>query len=400
MTVPAIELHQRIEQLQGKMVQAGLAGALLIQRVDLYYFSGTGQDGYLFIPAGPGDGEPVLAVRKDFERARHESALAQVVPYRGFAGLAAVLHERLPDGAGLGMELDVLPAAIYLHYRKRLAPLEIADISPSIRRIRAVKSPWEINRQKKAALLSEQIFAHAREIIRPGMSELELCSHLEAFARQRGHQGTVRMRRFNQELYFGHIMGGSRAATPSFFDGPTGGPGTNPSFPQGSGFATLKPGEPVLVDLAAVLDGYMVDQTRIFFLGPPPEKLHHAYETSRAIMAELATLGKAGTATELLYERAVEMAEAAGLQDHFMGFGQQARFVGHGVGLELDELPVIARGTGQKLEERMVFALEPKFIFPGLGVSGIEDTFVVRPDRLEQLTSFDTDPVALTLETN
>ncbi len=397
--VPKTELQLRIDRLRGRMVQAGLAGALLLQRVDLYYFSGTGQDGYLFIPAGSGCGEPVLAIRKDLERARHESTLPQVIPYPGFQKMAEMIRERLPEGGRLGMELDVLPASFYLQCRKRLAPLDIVDVSAPIRQIRAIKSPWEVNLQQKAAVLSQQIFTHAREIIHPGMSELELSSRLEAFARVRGHQGAVRMRRFNQELYFGHIMSGSRAAAPSFFNGPTGGAGTNPSFPQGSSFALLEPGEAVLVDLAAVIDGYMVDQTRIFFLGSPPAKLRSAYQTSLAIMDELAVLGKAGTAIDLLYERAVKIAVEAGVKEYFMGYQQGVNFIGHGVGLELDELPVIASDPGQRLEEGMVFALEPKFIFPGVGVAGIEDTFIVRSDHLEQLTFFDTDPVALTLST-
>lgn len=396
--VPGEELSRRVGRLREKLAEAGMAGALVVQRADLYYFSGTGQDAHLFVPAGPGCGEPLLMVKKNLERARRESALPQVVPYEGFKEMAAAIRERLPGGGFLGMELDVLPAALCLRYQAAFAPFEIADASPLIREIRSVKSAWEIDRQKEAAALSREMFAYARQILRPGMTELELAARLEAFVRERGHQGAVRMRSFNQELFYGHIMAGSRAAAASFFDGPTGGgPGTNPSYPQGASHAAIGAGEPVLVDFVTVREGYMVDQTRVFCLGPFPEELRRAYETALAVKSELAALGKAGFNARLLYERAVEMAEEAGLGGHFMGCGHRVGFIGHGVGLELDELPVLARGLDRTLEEGAVFALEPKFVFPGAGVAGIEDTFVVRPGRLEQLTSFDEEAAALCL---
>lgn len=382
---PLRELEKRWKNLQKQMTEQGIGGALIVQRADLFYFSGTAQAAHLFIPL---ESAPQLLVRRNLQRARRESSLPQIEPFTGWRELAELIREALAPGALLGMELDVLPVNLFQRYKKLLEPLKITDLSPAIRRLRAVKSSFELKQMKKAAVLGEAVFAHAREVCRAGMSEIELAAQLEAFVRARGHQGAIRMRGFNQEMFYSHTMAGGNAAVPSFFDGPTGGSGLNPSYPQGAGTGIIKPGEPLLVDFVTVLGGYMVDQTRIFCLGDPGAKMIKAQETALRIKSALIEMGRPGTNGADLYQRAFEIAGAASLADHFMGAEEQVSFVGHGVGLELDELPVIARGLDVTLAEGMVFALEPKFVFPGRGAVGIEDTFVVRPGGLEQITRF------------
>jgi len=262
--VPREELYNRIGKLQKSMQKKEIAGALIIQRADLFYFSGTGQNAHLYVPA---EGEPVLIVKKSLIRAEQESAIENIIPFRGWNELSALIADITPKGSKVGLETDVLPVNLYNRYKKMLDELSITDISPSIRSIRAIKSNHELSIMSKAAGISEAVFTHAREIIHEGLSEIELAGKLELKARTLGHQGAVRMRGFNQELYFGHIMTGENAATVSFFDGPTGGSGLNPSYPQGAGKAVIKPNEPILVDFVSVFDGYMVDQTRLFCIG-------------------------------------------------------------------------------------------------------------------------------------
>jgi Xaa-Pro aminopeptidase len=108
------------------------------------------------------------------------------------------------------------------------------------------------------------------------------------------------------------------------------------------------------------------------------------------IQERIKTLATPGTPSGDLYTAAVEMAHQRGLGDNFMGVGDdRIRFIGHGVGLELDEFPFLAEGQQTELKAGMVVALEPKLIFPGKGVVGIENTHVVTPDGLEQLTHAD-----------
>jgi Xaa-Pro dipeptidase len=382
---PGEELQRRITKLQKVMQKDGIGGALLLQRADLFYFSGTGQDAHLFIPA---EGEPALIVKKSLVRAESESALDKITSFRGWDKLAALIRDSVSAGSKIGMETDVLPASLFFRYQKMLGEFEVTDISKSIRQIRAVKSDYEIGLMEKAAEVSRSVFNHALSVIRKGLSEVELAGQLEFHARTLGHQGAVRMRGFNQELYFGHIMSGDNAAAISFFDGPTGGSGLNPSYPQGAGQEIIRANEPILVDFVSVLGGYMVDQTRIYSIGEPPAYLLEAYNQAVKIKKSLAAAGKPGVRGSLLFEQAEQMAREAGLANHFMGYTEKVSFVGHGVGIELDELPVIARGLDTLLEEGMVFALEPKFIFPGEGTVGIEDTFVVGKDNLKQITGF------------
>lgn len=383
---PKDELERRRDKLQGRMREQGIGGALILQRADLFYFSGTAQDAHLFIPA---KGEASLLVRRNLERARAESSLSQVESFPGWNKLAERIKESTGPAAAIGLELDLLPVNLFRRYEKLLAALTITDISPLIRIVRAVKSAHELLQLQQAAALGEAVFEHARQICRAGMQEIELAAELEAFARKRGHQGAIRMRGFNQELFFSHTMAGGNAAAPSFFNGPTGGSGLNPSYPQGAGTREIRKNEPVLVDYVTVLSGYMVDQTRIFCPGKPAAELRRAHETALQIKKELIAMGMDGANGAALYRRASEIASDAGLEDHFMGAAEKVSFIGHGVGLELDELPVIARGHDFTLGEGMVFALEPKFIFPGEGAVGIEDTFVVRSGGLEQITRFD-----------
>ncbi len=385
---PLEELYNRIQKLQAAMRKKEIGAALLTQRADLYYFSGTGQNGYLFVPA---EGEPALVIKKSVTRAQQESALPNIIPFSGWETLIGLIEKNVPSSSMVGLELDVLPANQFLQHREILTSYRLVDISGSIRQIRSIKSEYEIDQIKEAARVSKSVFAHARDVIKAGMTEVELAGHLEFHARILGHQGAVRMRGFNQEMYYGHILTGNNAATITFFDGPTGGSGLNPSFPQGAGAAVIKENEPILVDFVTVLRGYMVDQTRIFCIGDPPLHLREAHRQAIRIRNTLAEKGKPGVKCSELYKIAVDLAGKAGLANHFMGYVERVNFVGHGVGLELDEMPVIAPGYDKPLEEGMVFALEPKFIFPAEGTVGIEDTFVVGCNHLVQLTNFSED---------
>lgn len=382
---PKEELDRRTAVLQGLMRQEGVEGAVIMQNADLFYFAGTIQRSHLFIPA---EGNPVLMVKKSFKRARQESALDLVAPLENPGDLPAAAASFGYKGAGVvGFELDVLPAALYLKYRKIFSPAKIVDISPLVRRARMVKSPYEIEILRDAAALNRTMFFSVRDILREGITEVDLAGRLEAVYRRHGHQGYVRMRGFNQEIVYGHLMSGPNLAVPSFLDSPEGGPGVNPSFPQGAGLKKIAANEPVMVDYVGVIDGYMVDQARIFCLGRLEDKLVKAYRAALDIQAEIKKRAKPGAVCSNLYRLALDMASEAGLAEHFMGFPDPAPFLGHGLGIELDELPVLAGGFEIPLEEGMVIAMEPKFVFPG-GEVGIENTFVVGKNGLETLTEF------------
>jgi len=386
-STPLEEIHRRIKTLQSAMADNGLDAALIVQRVDLFYFSGTGQDAHLFVPA---EGSPLLLVRKSFERAVQDSPLEHVVAVKSLSGLKKSI-EREYSGPlkRLGMELDVLPVNNYMLYSKLFPNAAINDVSPLIRETRMVKSEHELQMIRQAALMNDALLSAVGEILKEGQSEIEFAGLLEAQYRKNGHQGFVRVRSFNSEVFYGHIMSGANLAVPSCSVGPTGGPGLNPTMPQGAGSKIIKRHEPVQIDYVGVVGGYMVDQARTFFIGEPPEKFLKIHATALAIQEALISQGRAGIKAERLYDNAVHLAAEAGLTEGFMGYPQPVTFVGHGIGLELDELPVIGRKSPHVLKEGMVIALEPKFILPGEGLAGIENSFVVTQESLDKLTNFD-----------
>lgn len=387
---PKSELERRVAKLQDKLRQQDIDGAVIIQNADLFYFTGTIQRSHLFVPAA---GKPVLMVKKSLERAKAESAMDNIVGLDSLKKINEVL-QTYGNFKTLGFELDVLPANQYFLYRKLVEPAVIVDISRLIREVRMIKSPYEIEIIRDVAWLQNEMFAVTRDNIREGISELELTGKVAGVSRAKGHSGFLRVRGFNQDLFYLHLISGE-SAVPSYFEGSIGGQGVGPAFAQGASDKLIGRNEPVLVDYNFVFDGYMLDQTRIFCIGKLPEHLSEAHAVAMSILTEIEHFARPGVLCSELYQRALQIAGDSGFGKHFLGFPEPMAFVGHGIGIELDELPVIARGFDIPLEEGMVFALEPKFLFPGEGAVGVENTYLVTKEGLENLTVLDENIVYL-----
>jgi len=383
---PKSEIQARINKLQDMLVENQVDGVLVVQSVDLFYLTGTAQNAHLYVPA---QGEPVLMVRKSLDRAIQESPLDKIISVssiKKIPGILAANGYKIPQT--LGVELDVIPAANYLLYRQIFEQSKLVDASGFIRAMRMIKSDFEVGLQRFSGQKMNELFRAIPGMIREGMSEIELAARIEGKARALGHSGVVNVRSFNQSSFFGVVAAGATAVTPSSFDGPANGTGLTPSQPQSAGLKAISDNEPIIVDIAGVWDSYITDQTRIFSIGPMSGKLAEAFELSRKIQDAVINRIEPGICGSELHQLALEMAEAAGLSENFMGFGpDQAKFLGHGVGLELDELPVLAAGVKLSLQPGMVFAVEPKFAFPGEGVVGIENTWVLTESGVARLTS-------------
>ncbi|MGB3210118.1 MAG: Xaa-Pro peptidase family protein [Desulforhopalus sp.] len=386
-TVPAPELKTRIEKLQKALAAKEMDGALICQKTDLFYFGATSQQGWLYVPLM---GKPILMIFKEYQRAREESSLEEIVPLVSNKKIPVVLAEHgYPSPTVLGMELDVLPTNLYFQYCSIFQQAKIVDISLEIRLIRAVKSDFEIEKIRAAARLSDIVAARVPKLLAVGKTEVAVAGELEGYARSLGHQGIVRMRMWGSELFYGHLLSGDGAAVPSYLASPTGGTGVSRVIGQGAGFRKICMNEPILVDYVFALDGYISDHARIFSIGRLPGELEAAHEAMLEIQEEIKIQAKPGVITGELYDLMVSLAEKKGYSESFMGVGERRiRFTGHGVGLELDEFPFIAKGQRLALETGMTIALEPKTIFPGRGVVGIENTHLVTDNGLETLSSF------------
>ena len=380
---PQAEIDQRIEKLRNQLEENNIGAALIVQRADLLYFAGSIQEAHLYVPV---DNEPILMVFKSLDRAIAESALSRIVPLASPKAVPGVLDQygyKVPSV--MGMELDVLPANLYFTYQKVFEGKNLVDISHLIRLVRAIKSPYEIDLMRRAAEGSDQVAARVPELLREGMTELELAGKVEAEARKLGHQGIVRMRYWGGEVFYGHLMAGPSGAVPSFPRSPTGGSGASPAVAQGPSFRPIQRHEPVMLDYVFALNGYYSDHTRIFSMGEPAAELMAAHEAMLDVQALIKREARPGVKSGDIYELAIERTRALGYDKYFMGVGnERVRFVGHGIGSELDEYPFLASGQTLELQENMILAVEPKLIFPDKGIVGIENTHRVTENGLEQ----------------
>ena len=383
------ECGRRLARFRETLGAAGLDGALLVQANDVFYFSGTRQNGALWLPAS---GEAVLLVRKSHSRAREESPLADVRPFPPSEELRAVVG----PARRVGFTFDVAPVALHRLYTRLLPGVELEDVSDAVRWLRSVKSPYEIDRMRRTAAMLCAVLAEVPRFLRPGMREVDLSAEVEYRMRRAGNEGSPRLRGFNQDLFMGLAVAGPAAAAPGAFDGPVTGRGLSAAAPLGASLAVIAPDAPVILDYTAIMGGYIVDMTRVFVCGKLAPELERAFGVALAIQEAVVRSLRPGAIPSAIWSRAKEQAEGAGLGRSFMGPpGAQARFVGHGVGLELDELPVLAPGFDEPLELGQTLAVEPKLVLPGLGAVGIENTWAVGAVGGVRITELDDAIVAV-----
>jgi Xaa-Pro aminopeptidase len=387
-TVPEQEIEYRLRNFQLSLQKMDLDGAFILQNVDLFYFSGTIQSSVLFIPQ---QGEPVLMVQKGLQRARQESPLKHVFPATGRGQLKKVLRGfGFLDLKKIGLEMDVLPTNLYFRYQQTFPEYDWSDVSGAIQSLRMIKTPYEVEQIRKAARILDKGYLAIKEIIREGMTELEIDGHLALIARREGHMGILRMRGWNQEMTYAHVLSGESGAAVSFLDSPHGGKGNTPAMAQGASFRRIGKNEPIGIDYGVGVNGYLADQFRTFVIGDLAADLMRAYDCSVEVHDLFVKEAKPGASSSDLYRFALKKVEKTGFGEHFMGYGEgKVRFIGHGLGLEIDEHPIIAPRFNQKLEPGMVIALEPKFVFPGRGVVGLEDDYLVTATGVERLSLTD-----------
>jgi Xaa-Pro aminopeptidase len=387
--IPKEEITRRVESFRTRLTEAGLDGGLLNYAVDVYYFTGTRQNSVLWVPH---EGPPVLLVRKSFRRAADEYLAGEVKPFPASRDLSAIIGQQARK---IGLTFDVLPVQHFNFYRSLLPDLEFSDISAVNRDLRSVKSVWEIEQMRMSGDLLARAFAEIPGFLKLGMRELDLAAEFEHRLRRAGIGGYLRIRGFNQEIT-GIAVAGRNAAVAGCFDGPVTGRGHWTAAPYGPSTDPISEGLPIVIDYGGFYNGYIVDMTRIFCFGSIDPELEHAFRVSLEIQAWITKNLAPGAVCEDLFSGAAGMAADAGLGENFMGHpGEQAKFVGHGVGLELDELPVLAPRFKAPLRAGQVVAVEPKFLFPAKGAVGIENTFVVTEKGCDRLTTLPDEIICL-----
>ncbi len=385
-TFPETEIKARLSRFAESLSREGIDCALIVQNVDRLYYSGTIQDGVLL--AGSPSG-PVLFVRRTLSRAREESPLDTIIAMTKLSDVCEYIKDTGLNRGRIGIEIDVLPVKLYRALVESLPDVSFVDISTIVRMQRAVKSNFEIELLNESGRRFDRVFEKLGEILSPGMSEYQIYMRFISLLLEEGSSLTIRTRTFNMEAEQRYIVSGENAAKHSAMDSPSAcGTGVTIAFPSGASHRKVGSNEPLLIDAVFVHEGYIVDCTRIFAFGDLEPALKHAHAVSHTCHELFCEAVESGTEIPDIYREIntyVDNQQPGGI---FMG---GVRFIGHGVGLELDEFPIITERFEGELMPGMAVAFEPKFIFPG-GAVGYENTYIIEENRrARSLNRFDTE---------
>ncbi len=384
--VPEAEISKRLSYLQKKLIKNNMEGIFLTHRPDIYYFSGTAQDCYLYVPA---ESAPILFIKRYFPRAQKEASIKEMMEILSVTEIPGRIRDKtgtLPTTCGLAF--DVVPVRDYHFYQSLFPETLFTDGTAVINSCRKIKSPWEIEQIRLAASLSEKTFGYIKTVIRPGLTEMELCGMFEAFARKHGNGGKLILRHYRSEAYPFHLISGKNGGLPGALDSPVCGTGTSAAFPFGAGHKKINKNEPVLIDIGSVLKGYHMDETRMFAISSMPEEAKKASYAAMEIINSLVSYMKPGILMSDVYHKSVQLAESLGFGTEFLGLpGYKSMFIGHGIGLEVIENPIISKGNHKALETGMVLSLEPKMVFKNKFAAGIESVVYIKEQGAEFLST-------------
>lgn len=375
------EISLRIEKIRACMREDLLDAILVASNANIFYTTGRFFRGYVYITL---DRAPIYFVIKPLEmEGQHLSYIRkpeQIVEILGSLGL--------PLPSRLGLEYDALSYSDIERLRRAFDGCEFANGNSPLRKARMVKTDYEIDRIREDALHQMAVYGRVASCWKPDMTDVELQIEIGHLLRLEGSLGYTRAFGPLMEINDGSLLAGRNADTPSPYEFSMGGGGISPALPAGADGSIIHPGETIMVDMSGAFNGYQSDLTRTWRVGEVKEIAQKAHDCSRRICHELEKMALPGTPLSALYHRAMEIAEEEHLTDYYMGHRQKAPFIGHGVGIDLNESPVITPRSRDVIEEQMVLAIEPKFVIPEIGAVGIENTYVVRADGLENLTPF------------
>jgi len=397
--MPKSELDIRLKRVRKLLSEhvPDAGGLLVFSRVNIYYLTGHMANGVLWVPL---QGEPVLMCRRGEARARLESPMKNICSFRSYGdvpGLAADAGSPLTERTAA--EMGGLPWNLSQLLTSRLPEVEFLPGDKVLTLARAVKTEWELTKMRLAGQ------RHSRSLqeilpgkISPGMTEYEIgIAVWEVFFSQ-GHQGILRMGAYGEEIFLGHVAAGESGNFPSVFNGPVGIRGMHPAAPHmGYAGSVWQQGDPLILDVGFFLEGYNSDKTQLYFSkdnGKISDDALRAHDFCVEMQAWLSENLKPGAIPSELYRHCVQQAEKQGYAEGFMALEpNKVVFLGHGIGLAIDEYPVLAKGFDAPLETGMTLALEPKFGIPGYGMVGVENTFEVTDTGGKCLTGDDYSPV-------
>ncbi|KGN76134.1 peptidase M24 [Porphyromonas gulae] len=372
------DLRIRQERVRIAMEEEGYDALLVTSNVNLLYLSGSIYGGAAYLPA---EGEPIFFVRRP-----QVIEEGNICPIRKLEDIPALIQHRggvLPRR--IMLENDESSYSDIKRQRSIFPDAEYGNATALLRRLRMIKTPGEIELFRRTAAVHGEVYTRIPSLYKPGMTDKEFQIAIEHLMRSYGSEGIFRTYGSAMEIYMGNVIVGDNAESPSPYDFAMGGGGTD-ALPLGANGSPMEEGMCVMVDMAGNYSAYISDMTRSYAIGKVSDEALRLHDLSREIQAKVMESAEPGMSCADLYNRSVEMVEAAGASDKFMGTKQQAKFVGHGIGLQINEMPVLMARSKEVLTPGMVIAFEPKFVLPGIGAVGNENSFLVTESGVEKLT--------------
>lgn len=382
---PENELSRRMQVFRQLMDQQNPEWqmAIIFSKINLFYFTGTFSEGMLIVER---EKEATFWVRRSYERAVSESEFRHIKPMNSYRD-AAIDYPVVPETVYL--EVEFVPLAMLNRVQKYFPFKTYKALDFQISMARAVKSNWELAFLEKAGDIHRRILEDkVPGILREGMSEADLAAELFEMMVKEGHQGTARFGMHDTDIVVAQLGFGESSLMATNFDGPGGNRGLYAAVPSlGSRDRFLKKGDLVFIDMALGVNGYHSDKTMTYMFGKPlPASVQEIQKQCVELQFRIAEMLVPGNIPEEIYET-IQQSLSPEFQQNFMGYGKrQVKFLGHGIGLTVDELPVLAKGFKMPLQENMVFAVEPKKGIEGVGMVGIENSFVVTPKGGRSIT--------------
>ena len=360
------------------MAQVGADGCLLTTPVNVYYTCGHIIVGYVYLPL---QGEPTFMVRRPnnitgehFHLVRKLEDLPALLAQKGQSLPKTLLVEGDDISHGDWLRIEACTGA------------KLLNGSKVIRYVKSIKTAFEQEQLRLSGKKHTEVMEKVPSLYRSGMTDHEFSVEVERLFRLNGCLGLFRIYGSTMESHMGSVLSGNNAAAPSPYDFALGGGGMHSSLPLGANNSVIEEGQTVMVDINGNFTGYVTDQSRTYSVGKLPQLAYDAHQVSIEIQEAIAKAGVPGATCEQMWQLSLDITKKYNLEAYFMGISQQAKFVGHGIGMEINELPVLCGRNPQPLEAGNTIALEPKFVIPGVGAVGTENSYIVTENGMEKIT--------------
>jgi len=379
-----LDYHKiRIDNFKKILEKKQIDYAIIFNSRHIYYFSDTAQHSILVISK---DDNPILYVRRDYERARNESKIKDIEQIRSTKDILKQIDNYNTKNYKIGIEFNFLRVGQFFNLQKELKNSDFIDIGYDIQKLRMIKDELELNNARKSAKIAEKVHTITREYLRPGISELELAGEIQKEITKNGSVFSY------FDGYWGRtpfiIASGENLWARSDFPPVLSGIGPDKSEPHGPSHRLIKEGDIVVVDVATVINGYNADHSRTYYVGKkPPEKYLKIYNILLDARLKAIDIMRDGLTIDEFCKFFLKNLPKE-YHDYVQGYFQYKEGFGHGIGLCLDELPFLLLNNNQKFQENMVIAFEPKIIIPDWGAINFEDDFIIKKDEPpEQITN-------------